>query len=43
MRDRLAHYYFNTSHAIFDQTAGSNLAEPTAAVTSLLAVLNAQG
>ena len=43
MRDRLAHCYCDTSHAIFDQAVGFNLIEPTAAVTSLLAALNAQG
>ena len=41
MRDQLAHRYFDTSHAIVAQTVGADLAELMAAVTSLLAVLDA--
>ncbi len=42
MRDRLAHRYFDTSHAIVAQTVGADLVELLAATGSLLAVLDAQ-
>ena len=42
IRDQLAHRYFDTSHAIVAQTVGADLAELMTAVTSLLAVLDAQ-
>lgn len=39
LRDQLAHRYFDTSHAIVEQTVGPALAERTVAVTALLATL----
>lgn len=39
LRDQLAHRYFDTSHAIVEQTVGPDLAERTVAVTALLATL----
>ena len=40
MRDRLAHHYFDTSHAVVAQTAGADLDELTTAVQALLAGLD---
>ena len=42
MRDQLAHWYFDTSHAIVAQTVGADFAELLAATGSLLAVQDAQ-
>ncbi len=41
MRDQLAHRYFDTSHAIVEQTVGSDLAELMAASRALLSALDA--
>ena len=43
MRNELAHRYFDTSHAIIAETVGSDLAELTAAVSSLLESLDTHG
>ena len=43
MRNQLAHRYFDTSHAIIAETVGSDLAELTAAVSSLLESLDTHG
>jgi uncharacterized protein with HEPN domain len=43
MRDQLAHRYFDTSHAIVEQTVHTDLAELTTAVRSLLDSLTSNG
>ena len=43
MRYKLAHRYFDTSHAIVEQTVGSDLVQLLAATRSLLTTLDARG